>query len=117
MGWWILRDSLPLELLECGVRQPCDAQEGFFKRVLRLTITHISSGRARSVIMLKWIMKKTVIILLLCFPAIAYASPVIRFESETHNFGHVVQGELQEYSFDFTNAGTDELVIQRISPS
>jgi hypothetical protein len=61
-------------------------------------------------------MKKTVIILLLCFPALAYANPVITFESETHNFGHVVHGELLEYSFDFTNAGTEDLVIQRISP-
>ena len=61
-------------------------------------------------------MKITVLILLLCFPALAYAGPVISFESETHNFGHVVQGELQEYSFDFTNAGTEELVIQRVSP-
>lgn len=61
-------------------------------------------------------MKKTVIILLLCFPALAYADPVIRFERETHYFGHVVHGELLEYSFDFTNAGTEELVIQRIAP-
>ena len=61
-------------------------------------------------------MKKILLILLLCFPALAYASPVITFERETHNFGQVVHGELLEYSFDFTNTGTDELVIQRISP-
>jgi len=61
-------------------------------------------------------MKKTVIILLLCFPAFAYANPVIMFESETHNFGRVAGGQLLEYSFDFTNVGTEELVIQRISP-
>lgn len=61
-------------------------------------------------------MKIRVLILLLCLPALAYADPVIKFESETHNFGHVAQGEVQEYSFDFTNAGTEELVIQRISP-
>jgi hypothetical protein len=59
--------------------------------------------------------KTVVIILLLCFPALAYANPVITFESKTHNFGHV-DGEWLEYSFDFTNTGTEELVIQRISP-
>jgi len=61
--------------------------------------------------------ERVIIILLLCFPALAYANPVIKFESETHNFGTVVHGELLEYSFDFTNAGTEELVIQRLSPS
>lgn len=66
--------------------------------------------------MLKYIMKKIVIILVMCFPALAYANPVITFESETHNFGHVTHGESLEYSFDFTNEGTEELVIQRISP-
>jgi hypothetical protein len=66
--------------------------------------------------MLKSIVKKTVIILLLCFPTLAYANPVITFESEIHNFGHVEHGESLEYSFGFTNAGTEELVIQRISP-
>lgn len=67
--------------------------------------------------MLKSTMKKTVIIILLCFPALAYANPVITFESETHSFGHVAHGELLEYAFEFTNAGTEELVIQRIEPS
>jgi hypothetical protein len=66
--------------------------------------------------MLKSIMKKIVIILLLCFPTLAYAAPVIMFERESHNFGHVGHGEPQEYSFDFTNTGTEELVIRRISP-
>ncbi|MGE5299713.1 MAG: hypothetical protein ACM3MB_01965 [Acidobacteriota bacterium] len=61
-------------------------------------------------------MKEILIILLLCFPALAYSNPVITFESETHNFGHVVPGEFLEYSLAFTNAGTEELVIQRISP-
>lgn len=54
---------------------------------------------------------------MLCFPALAYANPVITFESESHYFGHVVHGELLEYAFEYTNAGTEELVIQRIEPS
>jgi hypothetical protein len=61
-------------------------------------------------------MKRIVVILLLCFPAFAFANPVITFESEAHNFGHVGQGAWLDYTFDFTNTGTDELVIQRISP-
>lgn len=65
--------------------------------------------------MLKLTMNKIVIILLLCFPALASANPVITFEKETHNFGHVEYRESLEYSFDFTNTGTEELVIQRIS--
>lgn len=67
--------------------------------------------------MLESSMNKIVIILLLCIPSLAYANPVITFEKETHNFGHVAHGELVEYSFDFTNTGTEELVIQRISPN
>ncbi len=66
--------------------------------------------------MLKTIMKLTLTILLLCFPALAFASPVITFETKTHYFGQVVHGEAQEHTFDFTNTGTEELVIQRISP-
>ncbi len=67
--------------------------------------------------MIKSIMKKIVIILLLCFPALAFANPMITFERESHNFGHVAHGDSQEYTFEFTNAGTDDLVIQRIDPS
>ncbi len=62
-------------------------------------------------------MKKTVIILVLCFPALAYAGPAITFESESYNFGHVPQGELLEHTFAFTNTGTGELVIQQVEPS
>ncbi|MBA4373238.1 MAG: hypothetical protein C0402_10315 [Thermodesulfovibrio sp.] len=62
-------------------------------------------------------MNKIMVILLLCFPALAYGNPVITFEKETHNFGHVEYGESPEYSFDFTNTGTEELVIQKISPN
>ena len=59
-------------------------------------------------------MKKIVIVLVLCLPSLAYADPSIEFVSEAHDFGHVTQGELQEHIFEFTNTGTDELVIERV---
>lgn len=62
-------------------------------------------------------MKEAVLILLLCFPALAYANPVIKFESETHNFGQVVHGEKLQHSFDFTNEGTEDLIIEKLSSS
>jgi hypothetical protein len=54
---------------------------------------------------------------ILCLPSLAYAGPSIEFVRETHDFGHVVQGERLEYNFEFTNSGTDELVIKKIESS
>ena len=62
-------------------------------------------------------MKKIWIILMILMPAIAYAEPAIKFESETYDFGHVVQGELLIHTFEFSNEGTEELVIERIESS
>jgi hypothetical protein len=62
-------------------------------------------------------MKRIVMVLLLCLASPAYADPSIEFVSETHDFGHVTQGELQEHIFEFTNTGTDELFIERIESS
>jgi hypothetical protein len=59
-------------------------------------------------------MKRIVMALLLCLASPAYAAPSIEFVSETHDFGHVTQGEPQEHVFEFTNTGTDELVIEWI---
>jgi hypothetical protein len=67
--------------------------------------------------MLKLTMKSLAVVLMLCLPALAYANPSIVFESEMHDFGHVTQGELLEYSFEFTNTGTEELVIEKIESS
>ena len=59
-------------------------------------------------------MKKIGIIFLLCFPMPAYANPSIEFVSETQDFGQVTQGELLEHTFEFTNTGTEELIIERL---
>ena len=63
---------------------------------------------------LKLVMKKILFLLILLLPSPAFADPLINFESETHNFGKVKQGELLEYTFEFANAGTKDLIIERI---
>jgi hypothetical protein len=56
-------------------------------------------------------------VLFILLPALSYADPAIKFESETHDFGTVKQGAQLEFAFEFTNTGTDELVIKRMTPS
>lgn len=48
---------------------------------------------------------------------LSYANPSIEFVSETYDFGHVIPGEQVEYTFEFTNVGTEELIIERIESS
>ena len=67
--------------------------------------------------MIESTMEKVVFILLLLFPALAHANPMIKFESEIHNFGQVVHGELLEHTFNFTNQGTEDLIIEKLSSS
>jgi hypothetical protein len=43
--------------------------------------------------------------------------PVITFEKETHNFGNIVEGEVVEYSFKFTNTGNKDLLITKAEAS
>lgn len=43
--------------------------------------------------------------------------PVITFEKESHNFGNVVEGEVVEYSFKFTNTGNKDLLITKAEAS
>lgn len=62
-------------------------------------------------------MKRTIILFLIFFfPALAYAQPEIKFDVETYDLGEVTQ-EVVMHSFDFTNAGTSELVIEKLVPS
>ena len=63
-------------------------------------------------------MKKIFLLLfIVVFPLIAFAQPDIMFEKETHDFGTVAQGELLEYTFSFTNKGTENLLIEKVAPS
>ena len=43
--------------------------------------------------------------------------PVITFEKESHNFGDIVEGEVLEYSFKFTNTGNKDLLITKAEAS
>jgi hypothetical protein len=63
-------------------------------------------------------MKGAVFLLVLWVSSPVYAGPsAIDFVSETHDFGHVTQGELLEHVFEFSNTGTAELVIDKIETS
>ncbi|GBE00295.1 hypothetical protein BMS3Abin07_02346 [bacterium BMS3Abin07] len=53
----------------------------------------------------------------LFLPHITYAQPKIVFEQEAYNFGDVMQGDDVEHTFVFRNAGTDELIIEKVSTS
>lgn len=39
------------------------------------------------------------------------SSPIFKFETDTHNFGKVTQGEKVAYTFIFTNIGKSNLII------
>jgi len=62
-------------------------------------------------------MKMFFIFLVILFPSTLYAEPSMRFESELHDFGTVKTGDLLEYSFEFINTGTSDLLIKKITPS
>jgi hypothetical protein len=62
-------------------------------------------------------MKKMVFLIVMLLPALAYGEPSINFEAEQHDFGQVNQGEQLEFAFHFSNTGTDDLSIKRITGS
>lgn len=43
--------------------------------------------------------------------------PIITFEEEFHNFGTIIEGELVEHKFNFTNTGKGILVISSVNAS
>jgi hypothetical protein len=57
------------------------------------------------------------LIILVLLPAISYAQPAIVFDTENYNFGNVINKDIIEYAFDFTNAGDKELTINKLVPS
>ena len=50
-------------------------------------------------------------------PHYASAMPSISFVSDTHDFGEVDEGTPLEYSFEFTNSGDEELIVDKIVPT
>ncbi len=43
--------------------------------------------------------------------------PKIKFEEKIHDFGKLIQGEKDSYSFKFKNTGNSDLLISYVSPS
>jgi hypothetical protein len=61
-------------------------------------------------------MIRVFLFLMLLAPAYAWCEPTIVFQTEKHDFGAVKPGSNLAYTFEFTNSGTGELVIGRVSP-
>ncbi len=62
-------------------------------------------------------MIRTLLLLIILFPALAFGAPSIRFEKESHDFGKANEGDRLEHTFEFFNTGTDELRIEKIYTS
>jgi hypothetical protein len=63
-------------------------------------------------------MKKIILLVFLfLFPAISYAQPSIAFDEENYDFGTMPQRDSIEHTFEFTNTGDKELIIEKLVPS
>jgi hypothetical protein len=60
---------------------------------------------------------KQLILILLLFPTVAWAKPILEFTTEKHDFGNLIQGAQLEYTFEFINTGSDELIIKEVNTS
>lgn len=45
------------------------------------------------------------------------SNAAIKFETTTHSFGTVIEGQIATYDFKFTNTGTDPLVLSNVTAS
>lgn len=61
--------------------------------------------------------KVFLLVFLFFFPTVSYSQPSILFDPDRYDFGTVTQGDAVEHTFDFTNAGDEELVIEKLVPS
>ncbi len=50
-------------------------------------------------------------------PAEEKSNAAIKFETTSHSFGTVIEGQIATYDFKFTNTGTDPLVLGNVSAS
>jgi hypothetical protein len=64
-------------------------------------------------------MKRIVFLMtfILLLPVLSYAQPAVTFDSEEHDFGTVAPVGTIEHSFEFTNTGDQDLLIQKLSSS
>jgi len=56
-------------------------------------------------------MRNFIIIFLLAFPVVSFSQPKIKFSDPKKNFGFVKKGEKINLSYEFTNEGTQPLII------
>ena len=62
-------------------------------------------------------MKRMILIIMLLLPSVAFAAPSLKFAADVHDFGKVNEDDQLEFSFEFENAGTDDLIIQKVQAS
>jgi len=62
-------------------------------------------------------MKKILFIAVVLFPVLAWSEPSIEFQTEKHDFGCVSEGEQLEFTFVFSNTGSNDLIIKDIKTS
>lgn len=63
-------------------------------------------------------MKKLLFVLsFICAATFANAQGVIKFKTESHEFGKIDEGTQATYTFEFTNTGTAPVVISNAQPS
>ena len=57
------------------------------------------------------------LILLSLFPSYVFAHPAITIDEQTHDFGTITPTASIAYDFEFSNNGTEDLVIEKLVPS
>jgi hypothetical protein len=68
-------------------------------------------------------MKKTLLLAIVCMAGFTTtfaqaADTTVKFTKTTHDFGELLQSNgPQTYAFEFTNAGTEPVLIQNVQPS
>jgi hypothetical protein len=50
-------------------------------------------------------------------PSTVWAQPEITIDEQTHDFGTISPAASIAYDFEFSNNGTEDLVIEKIVPS
>ena len=56
-------------------------------------------------------------IFIIFLPAVSFAQPAIEFASENYNAGTIKQGDIIEHTFEFTNNGDEDLLIEKVTSS
>lgn len=54
------------------------------------------------------------LVFIVIFPVVTYSQPSILFDTDRHDFGTVSQGDIIEHTFGFTNAGDEDLIIEKL---